>query len=74
MEKQQEAKRYFGADADRNKFYDLFFQFCRKYKVDWATATDQEKAFVEEITRVIWEKQLEKRFGVKRDIRPAFSA
>ncbi|WP_195376502.1 hypothetical protein [Anaerotruncus rubiinfantis] len=74
MERQQDAKWYFTDGSDRNAFYDLFFQMCRKYKVDWATATEQEKVFVEEVTRVTWEKQQEKLTGIKRNIRPAFSA
>lgn len=71
---EQDAKWYFTDGSDRNAFYDLFFQMCRKYKVDWATATEQEKVFVEEVTRVTWEKQQEKLTGIKRNIRPAFSA
>ncbi len=74
MERLQDAKRYFTNGSDRNAFYDLFFQMCRKYKADWATATEQEKAFVEEIACVTWEKQQEKLTGVKRNICPAFSA
>ena len=74
MDKYQDARWYFAESADRNAFYDLFFQFCRKYNVDWATAPDQEKAFVEEVTRVTWEKHQEKATGIKRNIRPAFSA
>ena len=54
-------------------FYDLFFQICQQYHVDWATATEQEKAFVEEVARTAWEKHQEKATGIKRNIRPAFS-
>ena len=74
MENEMAAKWYFQSDSERENFYALFFQLCRKFKVDWATASEQEKAFVEEVTRVTWEKQQEKQSGVKRDIRPAFSA
>ena len=34
----------------------------------------KEKAFVEEVTRVTWAKQLEAVTGIKQNIRPAFSA
>lgn len=74
MKNQSDASWYFINDIDRNGFYELFFQICKKYNVDWATATPQEKAFVEEVTRVTWEKAIEKQTGVKREIRPAFSA
>lgn len=47
----------------------LFLELCKKYKIHYASATPQQKAFVEEVTRVAWEK----RIG-KQNIRPAFSA
>lgn len=56
MDRNPDARWYFSESADRNAFYDLFFQFCHQYHVDWATATEQEKAFVEEVTRTAWEK------------------
>ena len=56
MDRNSEARWYFAESTDRSAFYDLFFQICQQYHVDWATATDQEKAFVEEVARTTWEK------------------
>ncbi len=70
------AKWYFDVSntKTRNAFYDLFFQMCKKYNVDWSTASPKDKCFVEEVVRLTWEKQIEKQNGVKKDIRPSFSA
>lgn len=56
MDRNSEARWYFAESTDRSAFYDLFFQICQQYHVDWATATEQEKAFVEEVARTAWEK------------------
>lgn len=56
MDRNSEARWYFAESTDRSAFYDLFFQICQQYHVDWATATEQEKAFVEEVARTTWEK------------------
>ena len=34
----------------------------------------KERHFVEEVTRVTWEKQQEEKTGVRKDIRSSFSA
>ena len=73
MDRNSEAMWYFAESTDRSAFYDLFFQICQQYHVDWATATEQGKAFVEEVARTAWEKHQEKATGIKRNIRPAFS-
>ncbi len=34
---------YFHKDSEKERFYNLFFQLCRKYGVRWSTATPEEK-------------------------------
>lgn len=37
---------------DEERFYEIFFQLCQKYHVRWANASEKEKHFIEEVTRV----------------------
>lgn len=37
MDRNSEARWYFAESTDRSAFYDLFFQICQQYHVDWAT-------------------------------------
>lgn len=68
-----EAEWYCKQDPEEKRFYNIFFRFCRKYSVNWASATDKEKAFIEEITRVTYERDKALRIGTPvSEIRPAF--
>ena len=51
------------------EYMTLFLELCNKYKISYGSATPQQKAFIEEVTRVAWER----RMG-KKDVRPSFSA
>ena len=44
---------------------------CRKFNIDWATATPKEKEFAEEVTRVMYEHQKAKREGRSLSTVPA---
>lgn len=58
------AAQYFRPQsAARDEFYRIFFSVCRKYNIDWATASPKEKAFAEEITRVTYEHQKARQEG-----------
>ena len=68
-----EAKEYFVRDTERDAFYRTFFQVCRRFNVTWSTATQKEKAFVEEVTRVEYEHDKARRNGVPiSTVRPLF--
>ncbi len=57
---------------DSMEYTDLFFYICQKYKIHYSSATPKEKYFVDEVTRVTWERfQCQK--GKAVDVRPAFS-
>ena len=43
-------------DTRENKYYDNFFNVCRRYHVSWRDASAKERAFVEEVARVEFER------------------
>ena len=59
----------------KNVFYEIFFQLCRKYSVRWASATPKEKSFIEEVTRVTYERDRAQRLGLPlSEVRPSFAS
>lgn len=38
-----------------------FFAMCRKFGVSWSKASEEQKAFIEEITRINYEREETKR-------------
>lgn len=62
-------------DAEKDTaYYDIFFQMCRKFHVEWPQATEKEKEFISEITRVTYERSLALQAGRPLDtVRPAFT-
>lgn len=70
-----QADGYFSMPTQEDIAYtDLFFDVCQQFGIRYYSASAKEKAFVEEVTRVTWAKQLEAVTGIKQSIRPAFSA
>ena len=62
-------------DPEEERFYIIFFQMCRKYNVRWASADEKEKLFIEEITRVTYERDKAIRLCLPlSDVRPAFAS
>ena len=52
------AKWYFTHESEEDRlWYGTFFSICKKFNVSWPTATPTQKAFMEEITRVNYERQ-----------------
>ena len=71
--RQSDAQWYFRKDENADLFYGIFFKACKKYGIHWASATEKERAFIEEITRMTYEKEMAARTGVKGDDRkPSF--
>ena len=53
----------------------IFFALCRKYHVSWASADEKEKAFIEEVTRVTYERERALRLGQPlSNVRAAFAS
>ena len=70
-----DAAWYCRRDSEEERFYDIFFRFCRKYNISWASATEKEKAFIEEVARVTYERDKAIRTGTPlTEIRPSFSS
>lgn len=58
-------------DAQKDQlYYDIFFEMCRKFHIDWAAASEKEKAFIAEVTRVTYAR----RRTPESPIHSAFSA
>lgn len=68
-----DAAWYCRKDAEEERFYEIFFQMCQKYSVRWASASEKERWFIEEVTRVTYERERAVRQGLPlADVRPAF--
>ena len=70
-----DAEWYCRSDPEETQFYEIFFQVCRKYGVRWASADEKERQFVEEVTRVTYERERAIRLGLPlSEVRPAFAS
>ena len=70
-----DAQWYCRRDSEEERFYNIFFQLCRKYNVNWASASSKERCFIEEVTRVTYERDKAKRLGSEAaEHRPAFAS
>lgn len=59
---------------DELAFTDLLFDVCEQFGIHYYSATNKERHFVEEVTRVTWAREQERKTGIKQDIQPSFSA
>ena len=60
-----EAEWYFTHEtAEDRLWYEIFFAMCRKFKISWKQATKKQRAFIEEITRVNFDREMAKRNGL----------
>lgn len=70
-----DAQWYCRRDTEENRFYEIFFRMCHKYSVSWASASEKERSFIEEVTRVTYERDKALRLGLPlNNIRPAFAS
>ncbi len=71
----EQAGGYFAPPSDENMEYtDLLFDVCAQFGIRFYSAAPKERHFVEEVSRVTWARLQERKTGIKRDIRPDFSA
>lgn len=69
-----DAEWYFRQDIESDQYYNILFSLCRKFNIHWMTATEKEKAFIEEVTRINYEyDRIRRQGGNPLDIRPSFS-
>ena len=70
-----DAEWYCRKDSEAERFYEIFFQMCQKYGVRWASAEEKERQFIEEVTRVTYERERALRLGFPlSDVRPSFAS
>ena len=70
-----DAEWYCRKDSEEERFYEIFFQMCQKYGVRWASAEEKERQFVEEVTRVTYERERAVRLGLPlSEVRPSFAS
>lgn len=68
-----DAEWYCRKDPEAERFYEIFFWLCRKYNVHWASSSEKERQFIEEVTRVTYERDKASRLGLPLcDVRPSF--
>ena len=50
------AQGYFNRDPERDAFYLISYQTCRRINVTWPSPYPEVKAFVKEATRVVYDQ------------------
>ena len=70
-----DAEWYCRKDSEEERFYEIFFQMCQKYGVRWSSAEEKERQFIEEVTRVTYERERAVRLGLPlSEVRPSFAS
>lgn len=70
-----DAEWYFTHETEEDKlWYRIFFSMCRKFGVSWPKAGAAQRAFIEELTRINFERELAKRTSQARPVRGFFDA
>ena len=70
-----DAEWYCRKNPEKERFYEIFFNMCQKYSVRWASADDKERKFIEEVTRVTYEREKAIRLGLPVSVvRPSFAS
>lgn len=68
-----DAKWYFTHETEEDRlWYRIFFSMCRKFNVSWSKASETQKAFIEELTRINYEREFAKRDSTVQPIRGFF--
>ena len=70
-----DAEWYCRNDPEEERFYEIFFQLCQKYGVRWSSAEEKERQFIEEVTRLTFERERAVRLGLPlSEVRPSFAS
>lgn len=68
-----DAKWYFTHETEEDRlWYRIFFAMCRKFGVSWPKASEMQKAFIEELTRINFEREMAKKSTAAKPIRGFF--
>ena len=69
------AEQFCRKDSEEERFYEIFSRLCQKYNVRWVSATLKEKALIEDVTRVTYERDKAQRLGLPlSEVRPSFAS
>lgn len=69
------AEWYVKRDPLSDRYYEIFFGVCNHFQIDWANASEKERFFVEEVTRVTFERECAVNQGKPlSEVRPSFCA
>jgi len=69
----EDAKWYFTHESEEDRlWYRIFFAMCRKFGVSWSKASEEQKAFIEEITRINYEREEAKHSMTEKTVRGFF--
>ena len=73
-----DAEWYFRKEPETERFYEIFFQLCRNLKFKDAKTISRiakEKEFIEEVTRVTYERERAQQLGLPlSEVRPSFAS
>lgn len=71
----ENARWYFTHETEADRlWYGIFFAMCKKFDVSWAKATPVQKAFIEELTRLNYDREMAKLNDSTTPIRGFFDA
>ena len=71
----EDAKWYFTHETEEDRlWYRTFFAMCRKFGVSWSKASEKQKAFIAEITRINYERDMANRLMAAKPVRGFFDA
>ena len=61
-------------DEQELAYTKLFFELCKKFGIQYSSATPKERKFIDEVTRVTWEKSAGNPGAELSRFVPAFSS
>ena len=77
MEVNNETMNWYLAQCseDNNEYYGILLENLRRYHIDLRTAAPQQRCFIEEVSRIAFQRNLADRLGLPYSVvQPAFSA
>lgn len=51
-------EEYWEGQRNSELWYNTFFEICRKYSIQWSKATEKDRDFVTEMTRVTYQNRI----------------
>lgn len=51
-------EEYWAGQRDSELWYNTFFEICKKFGIQWSKATEKDRDFVTEMTRVTYQNRI----------------